>query len=115
MNQSTQQTFPCAYDQVFDGLVVVLPVSGMKIRSTDKVIGRITASTGTSLISWGENVTVVVEKSGDTAVVRLASSSKVRFNVGGAHRHHKNFEKIIARLIKHLQGLAGGPAATQRR
>lgn len=48
MTQSTQQTFPFSYDQVFDGLVRVLPASGMKIKSKDKVIGRITASTGMS-------------------------------------------------------------------
>lgn len=66
-------------------------------------------------MSWGENVTVVVEKTGETAVVRLASSLKVGLNVSGTHRHHKNFEKIIARLSTHLQGLAGGSAAAQRR
>lgn len=52
-SQSTQQKFPFPYDKVFDGLVAVIPDIGFSLKSQDRVIGRITASTGVSLFSWG--------------------------------------------------------------
>lgn len=52
-SQATQQKFPFSYDAVFDGLVEVIPNLGMSVKSQDKLIGRITASAGMSLFSWG--------------------------------------------------------------
>ena len=70
------------------------------------MIGRITASAGSSWFSWGENITIVVERI-DAATTRIAidSSLKVGINLAGAHRHIKNFEKIIAALSSHLQSV----------
>ena len=50
---STQQKFPFPYDAVFDGLVFVIPQAGFRLKSQDKVIGRITASAGASLFFVG--------------------------------------------------------------
>jgi hypothetical protein len=103
-SQATQQKFPFTYDEVFDGLVKVLPASGMTIRTTDKVIGRITASAGVSLFSWGENITLIVEKTDESSsIVGIESSLKLGANFTGAHRHQKNFDKIIHELSQHLQ------------
>lgn len=103
-SQATQQKLPFSYDDVFDGLVAVIPSVGLKPKSQDRVIGRITASTGMSLFSWGENITIVVEKIDDSnTLVGIESALKVGINVAGAHRHAKNFNRLIEALSLHLQ------------
>ena len=104
-NQATQQKFPFGYETVFDGLVKVIPNVGMKLKSQDKVIGRLTASTGMSLFSYGENMTIVVEKIDEkSTTISIESALKVGINLAGAHRHSKNFNKLIEALSQHLQG-----------
>ena len=103
-SQATQQKFPFPYDAVFDGLVKVIPQTGMRIKSHDKVIGRITASAGMSLFSWGENLTIVIERIDEvSALVSIESTLKFGANIAGAHRHQKNFERIVSALSQHLQ------------
>lgn len=103
-SQGTQQRFPFPYDDVFQGLLEVIPHIGMKLKSHDAVIGRITASTKMSLFSYGENVTIGVEPLGDSAtMLSLESSLKVGMNAAGAHRHSKNFDQIIETLSQYLQ------------
>jgi len=103
-SQGTQQKFPFPFDAVFDGVVAVMPTIGFSLKSRDPVIGRITASTGMSLFSWGENLTIVVEKVDDgSTLVAIESALKVGINVAGAHRHAKNFNKLIEALSSYLQ------------
>ena len=56
------QRFPYTYDQVFTGLLKVLPQNSFKVKSHDKNIGRIECSSGASLFSWGENISISVEE-----------------------------------------------------
>jgi hypothetical protein len=103
-NQGTQQKFPFAYDAVFRGIIAVIPTVGFKLKSQDPVIGRISASAGMSLFSWGENITIIIEKISDTStLISIESALKVGLNVAGAHRHTKNFNKIIEALSAHLR------------
>jgi hypothetical protein len=103
-SQATQQKFPFEYEAVFNGLLEVIPRVGMSLKSSDKVIGRITASAGMSLFSWGENLTIVVEKlEENSTLVAIESALKMGANLTGAHRHQKNFDKIISNLSQHLQ------------
>lgn len=103
-SQSTKQKFPFSYDAVFNGLIKAIPSVGMKIKSQDRRIGRITASTGMSLFSYGENLTVVVEKIDDQAtMVGIESALKYGTNITGAPRHQRNFDKIISALSQLLQ------------
>lgn len=103
-SQGTQQKFPFTYNQVFEALLEAIPECGMDVKSSDKVIGRITASAGISLLSWGENIAIVIEKvSAKSTLVAIESSLKVGFNYGGAHRHQKNFDKIIMKTSEILK------------
>jgi hypothetical protein len=102
--QETQQRFPFSCEDVFDGLIYVLPTIDLTVKEADKVIGRISASTGMSLFSWGENIALVVESIDESSCrIGLQSSLKVGANIGGAHRHQKNFDRIISALSKFLQ------------
>ena len=103
-SQGTQQKLPFHYNDVFDALVASIPSIGFSLKSHDRVIGRIIASTGMSLFSWGENLTIIVEKIDDnTTLVAIESALKVGINVAGAHRHAKNFNRLIEAVSSHLQ------------
>jgi hypothetical protein len=107
ISQATRQRFPFTYENVFDGLRQVLPQLGLKVKEADGLIGRITASTGMSLLSWGENLTLVVERIDDgSSLVMIESALKVGVDGGGGHRHQRNFNKIISALSQHLQRTA---------
>lgn len=104
-SQTTQQKFPFSYDKVFNHLLEVLPKADMQLKSQDKLIGRINASGGMSIFSWGENITFIIEKISDELTsVSIESSLKLGSNLTGAHRHQKNFDTIIMLLSQHLQG-----------
>lgn len=116
-SQATKQKFPFSYDAVFDGLIMVLPRLEMSIKNQDKLIGRITASAFMSLMSWGENLTIIVEKIDEqSTTIEIESSLKMGINLSGAHRHQKNFEEIIMHLSKYLQNGDSGlpPLMTNR-
>lgn len=103
-SQNTQQKFPFAYDNVFDGVVTSIPKTGFSLKSQDRVIGRITASTGMSIFSWGENITIIVEKIDEkNTMVAIESAMKLGMNVAGVHRHAYNFEKLIKAVSSYLQ------------
>ena len=103
-SQSTHQKFPFDYEAVFDAVVVSLPQAGFSLKSKDRVIGRISASTGMSIFSWGENLTILVEKVDDkSTLVAIESAMKIGMNVAGVHRHAYNFEKLIKAVSLHLQ------------
>jgi hypothetical protein len=80
-SQATQQKFPFPYKGVFNGLVQVLGQLNMSVKESDAVIGRITASTGMSLFSWGENLTLVVERMDEaSSLVGIESGLKMGIN-----------------------------------
>ncbi|MDD2976829.1 hypothetical protein [Aquabacterium sp.] len=103
-SQATSQKFPFPYEPVFLGVLGAVQSLGMTVQSVDKVIGRITASSGMSLFSWGENLTFVVERVDDnTAVVSIESALKLGINIAGAHRHQKHFNEVISSVSQFLQ------------
>lgn len=109
-SQSTHQKFPFDYDSVFAALIISLPKNGFNLDSQDQVIGRITASTGMSIFSWGENLTILIEKVDEkSTLVTFESSMKMGRNVAGSHRHAYNFEKIIKAVSAFLQACSPTP------
>jgi hypothetical protein len=80
----TQQHFPFTYEQVFNAINAVLPEIGYSIRSQDRLIGRITASAGMSAFSFGENITIQVQKTDDaSSTIVVQSNLKVGVNLAG--------------------------------
>lgn len=103
-SQATQQKFPFGYEAVFDSLLGAVQSAGMTVKTEDKLIGRVTASAGMSLFSWGENVTIVVESlSENSTLVAIDSALKMGANLTGSHRHQKNFNKIISEMSSQLK------------
>lgn len=103
-NQATQQKFPFDYNDVYDSLIEVIPEIGMKLKGQDRVIGRVTATTGWSLFSYGEILSIIIERIDSSAtLVSIESALKVGVNLAGSHRHQKNFNNIIAALSQNLK------------
>ena len=98
--------FPYPRDVVFDALVAVIPsVPGMKVHHADRLSGRIMAKAGVSLMSWGENIPIVVsETTHGHARVSITSTPKTGVLFGGAFDGGKNRENI-ERLLTALSGL----------
>lgn len=108
MGEITQQTFPYDFDSVFRALLLVIPQIGFVVKTSDPMIGRITATTGMSALSYGETVTMIIERvDGDNTRLRVESSLRVGFNIAGAHIHARNFNAIIGGLSRQLQSRSG--------
>jgi hypothetical protein len=102
------QRFPYTYDQVFAGLLKVLPQNGFKVKSQDKDIGRIECSAGASLFSWGENISISVEDL-DSYSTRLDIHSGLKVQgtrqalFTGEGRNTRNVTVIISALSNYLK------------
>lgn len=94
--QSAEHVFPFEFDRVFDALVLAIPRCGFSLKDLNKQIGRVTASSGMSAFSYGENIAFSVYKVNEySTALSISSALKVGVNIGGAHRHQKNFDSIL--------------------
>lgn len=99
---------PMAKNNVFDALCLAIPaIKGMKIDSSDKLLGRIVVKAGVSLFSWGENIPIqVLEISENRTKIQITSSPKTGVMFGGAMdmgKNRKNIEKILSATSQILQ------------
>ncbi len=102
------QRFPYTYDQVFSGLLPVIPAEGLKLKSHDKDIGRIECAAGMSMMSFGENISISVEDiDGFSTRVDIQSGLKFQGNRNaiftGEGRNAKNVRTIISALTNYLK------------
>jgi hypothetical protein len=99
--------FPYARDDVFDALLKVIPSQGMKIAKQDRSAGFISAKSGVSLRSWGENIPIsVMEGSPGYSRVSVTSTPKTGLLGGGAFdlgKNRSNIEKILLATSELLQ------------
>jgi hypothetical protein len=87
--------------QVWDALPGALQSVKMSVDSSDPAAGRIEASTGVSLSSWGENVSVQVGEAGpDKTTVTV--STKLKFGLTGWGKLKKNINRVFDSLDQSL-------------
>jgi hypothetical protein len=102
--------FPYPRDDVFDALLHVIPVVGMKVDKHDRAAGIISAKAGVSLRSWGENIPIsVTEGSAGFTRVSITSTPKTGLLAGGAFdlgKNRANIEKILHLTSVRLQAKA---------
>lgn len=59
LDHNEESEFPFPKNKVFDALCIAIPsISGLKVESADRMIGRILVKGGGSLASWGENIPI---------------------------------------------------------
>ena len=107
----TKQAFPFPYDRVFDGLVKVMGPSGFEVKTQDRMIGRITASSGMSAFSWGEDLAIQVQRREELSTeISIQSNLKLGANLTATAKNAKNAERIIGALANYLRDETGDVA-----
>lgn len=89
-------------EAVFEAVKKVCKKSGLSVTSIDPVIRRIEASTGPSLISWGENVEIIVSPRIEGAAVNVRSTGKHWLNIGALPQTERNVKDIFRRLDEEI-------------
>ncbi|MGH9280236.1 MAG: hypothetical protein ACRD12_19310 [Acidimicrobiales bacterium] len=87
------------FDQAYQRVVTLLQGMKWTITTADPQAGVVTATTGVSLASWGETVTVRLapaEGGGTTAYITSAARLKTNITAGG--RNRKNVEAVASQL-----------------
>lgn len=86
-------------EHVFDTLINILS-RYYTVKSIDKTIRCIEASSGMSSFSWGESFEVIVVAQNSGSVVRIRVKSRLLWNV--TSNVEKKAEKILSLLQEHL-------------
>jgi len=80
-------------------MLPIQSIKGMKIETSDKLLGRITVKAGMSLFSWGENIPIQLTSiSEERTKIQITSSPKTGVMFGGAFdmgKNRKNIEQIL--------------------
>ena len=64
LDHQGESEFPFAKETVFNAMLKAIPtVKGMKVDNADKLQGRIVVKAGVSLMSWGENIRSLNDRS----------------------------------------------------
>lgn len=100
--------FPISKEIVFDAICQAVPtINGMRLESSDKLLGRIMVKAGISLFSWGENIPIqLIEVTENKTRVQITSSPKTGIMFGGAFdmgKNRKNIENILSATSRFLQ------------
>jgi len=108
------QDFGYPKDKVWAALPAALESVKMGVDSADVGIGRIEASTGVSLSSWGEKVSVQVTDAGpDRTTVTV--STKLKFGLTGWGKLQRNIKRLrVARPVPGGIATSSGPFADGR-
>jgi hypothetical protein len=81
-------------------LKAIPTVKGMKVDNADKLQGRIVVKAGVSLMSWGENIPILLSEVAENRTqVKITSSPKTGVMFGGAFdlgKNRKNIEQILS-------------------
>ena len=88
------------YEKVFEEVKNALNDCKFKIKEIDEKSGRIKASSGASIWSWGERVEVLVSKTGGGTKVDVYSRAKAQLVDWG--KSGRNVTNFLAALNKRL-------------
>ena len=99
--------FPISKDKVFDAMCIAIPtISGMKISSSDKFMGRIVVKAGMTLFSWGEDIPIQLTSINENLTrIHITSAPITGFKLGGLDmgKNKNNIENILSATSKILQ------------
>jgi hypothetical protein len=117
LDHNGESEFPFSKDEVFEALCSAIPsISGMKIESADKLMGRVMVKAGVSLASWGENIPIQLSSISERLTkVKITSSPKTGIMLGGAFdmgKSRKNIEDILLATSKKLSNPTVADVAT---
>ena len=102
-----ESEFPFNKETVFNAITKAIPmVKGMGIDTADKLQGRIVVKASVSLMSWGENIPILLsEITENRTKVKIISTPKTGVMFGGTMdlgKNRKNIELILSATSKIL-------------
>src|ERR1044072_1768833 len=95
------QEFGSPRDKVWAALPAALESVKMGVDSADEAAGRMEASTGVSLSSWGEKGSVQVSEAGPDRSTGPVST-KLKFGLTGWGKLQKNIKRVFESLDRSL-------------
>lgn len=95
-----KKTYPHPADEVFEASLRTIKQLGWKLVTQDKNEGEIKAKTGTTLRSWGEDISIDVyqEATGSTISVLSEAHSQL-FGWGKNEENEKLFHRELQKII----------------
>lgn len=114
LDHQGESEFPFAKETVFNAMLKAIPtVKGMKVDNADKLQGRIVVKAGVSLMSWGENIPILLSEVAENRTqVKITSSPKTGVMFGGAFdlgKNRKNIEQILSATSRFLSSSTSQP------
>lgn len=94
-------TYDASYSEVFDEVLQLINRLGWTVESADDDTGIIVTSTGFSLRSWSERVTIRISREGTQTKVSVASAPKAQLIDWGKSREN---ERVIIRELNCIFG-----------
>ena len=96
-----EKTLNHNYETVFNKCKLALKKLDINIDSENKAKGIITASTGTSLLSWGEDIRISIKNIG-ASKTKISVTSGSRSQLISWGKNSENETKIINTIIEKL-------------
>lgn len=98
-----KKTYSNPYDEIFEASLRTIKQLGWKLISHEKREGKIEAKTGTTLRSWGEDISIDVyqEATGSTISVLSEAHSQL-FAWGKSEENEKLFHRELQRIISEM-------------
>jgi hypothetical protein len=96
-----KKTYSHPYDEVFEASLKSIKELGWNIVSHNKAAGEIKAKTGTTLKSWGEDISIHVSKEAatETTISVYSQASFQLFAWGKNEENERTFHKELEKLI----------------
>jgi len=104
---SVRAALPFPMEEVFNAtLSVAKKMKGVKVKSSDAMLGRINLSTSATATSWGELIPIQLIADGDKTQISIVSKSKTGVMAGGAFskKNEQNVELLLSNVSSFLQG-----------
>ena len=108
LDNYTETEFPIEKNRVFDAMCqAILMIKGMKLETSDKLLGRILVKSGISLHSWGENITIQIKEIDENKTKVEIKSLPIRTVTKNSQadygKNRKNIEVILSTTSNILQ------------
>ena len=95
-SMSNNRTYRKPYDVVFSAALNAAKICNLTINSKGSKSGIIRASAGASILSWGEDINIVVSRNGKNTQVFVSSGAKAQLIDWGKSK--KNIDDFFSAL-----------------
>ena len=108
LDHMNEATVPYSEDVVIEAIVEsVKKLHGFELNNIDENMGHIIVKTGVSLFSWGESITINIEKAiSNGTQIKIISTPKTGVMFGGAAdmgKNRKNIDSLFSGISEELK------------